>query len=114
MAYAPPPMPVAALVDRHAGQPRSERPISVILSQVLKGGHEAFLSEVKRFFGVADMRADQAIDRPLVPSHDLSEGGQPSAERQGGELAVRAGREIKAHRASAVSAFATARSNAVV
>ena len=47
----------------------------------------------------------------LVPAHDLGEGGLTSRERQGGEFAVRAGREIKAHRASAVSAFTTARSN---
>ena len=45
---------------------------------------------------------------------DLSERSLTSAERQGGEFAVRAGREIEAHRASAVSAFTTARSNAVV
>jgi hypothetical protein len=57
------------------------------------------------------MRADQAVDRSLVPPHDLSERSLTSAERQGGEFAVRAGREIKAHRASAVSAFTTARSN---
>src|SRR3546814_19115400 len=79
----------------------------------VEGRHECLLNEIERRFGISNMPVGEAIDRITMAAHDLATRRLVPADRERGQLAVRAIGEQQAHVASAVNALTTERTSGV-
>ena len=101
---------VASLVDGDCSKPRQKWPVRVVAPDRDPSRDEGLVRGLVGFVRIAGVAPDQAVERLLVPPHQVGEGAFVALRRVAGEFGV-GGSITEAHEPSAVSDLTTVSSN---